>query len=266
VVDNNMATAARVHLAEAGTDPRHYRMVAFGGAGPVHAYALARLLNIGEIIFPRGAGVASAIGMLVAPRSVEFTRSLVTLLDGLDWEAAAAIVADLAARGRAVLREGGVSDSEIDTAVVADMRYAGQGFEITVPVDFSLLARRDTAGLQHAFETSYSERFARNLGKLPVEVVSWRVRVLAPPAVDEVRFDEAVRDGGDPLIERRPAWFAELGGFVATPVYARARLTAGAEITGPALIEEPESTAVIGPDATATLDKFGNLVMRVNPR
>jgi N-methylhydantoinase A len=266
VVDNNMATAARVHIAEAGTDPLRYRMVAFGGAGPMHAYALARLLNIGEVIFPRGAGVASAIGMLVAPRSVEFTRSLVTLLGSIDWDAVATIVAQLASRGRVVLREGGVADAEISAEIAADMRYAGQGFEITVPVDGALLARCDTAGLQRAFEAGYRERFARSLGELPVEVVSWRVRVVAPPAVDEVRFDEAAPDGVEPLIERRAAWFAELGGFVATPVYARARLTAGIEIAGPALIEEPESTAVIGPDATATLDGFGNLVMRINER
>lgn len=264
VVDNNMATAARVHIAEAGTDPLRYRMVAFGGAGPVHAYALARLLNISEVIFPRGAGVASAIGMLVAPRSVEFTRSLVMLLGAIDWDAAAAIVAELASRGCSVLREGGVAEAEISTEVSADMRYAGQGFEITVPVDAALLARRDTAGLHRAFEADYRERFSRSLGKLPVEVVSWRVRVLAPPAVEEIRFDTAASDGGDPLIEHRPAWFTERGGFVPTPVYARARLTAGMEIAGPALIEEPESTAVIGPDATAALDVFGNLVMRIN--
>ena len=95
-----MATAARVHIAEAGTDPLRYRMVAFGGAGPVHAYELARLLDIREVIFPRGAGVASAIGMLVAPRSVEFTRSLVVGLSRLDWDQAAAVLADLKARGR----------------------------------------------------------------------------------------------------------------------------------------------------------------------
>jgi N-methylhydantoinase A len=263
VVDNNMATAARVHIAEAGTDPLRYRMVAFGGAGPVHAYALARLLNIGEIIFPRGAGVASAIGMLVAPRSAEFTRSLVTLLAGIDWDEAAAIVAELAARGQSVLREGGVADAEILIHVSADMRYAGQGFEITVPVDADLLAQRDTAGLQRAFEKNYRERFARDLGNLPVDVVSGRARVLAPPAVEEIRFEEAVADG-DTLIEHRSAWFE--GHFVPTPVYARARLATGVEIVGPALIEEPESTAVIGPDAMAGVDKYGNLVMRISPR
>lgn len=263
VVDNNMATAARVHIAEAGTDPLRYRMVAFGGAGPVHAYALARLLNIREVIFPRGAGVASAVGMLVAPRSVEFTRGAVALLDSVEWGAVAVLIAELEARGRGILRDGGLTDAEIAAEFSADMRYAGQGFEITVPIDAALLERRDIAGLQRAFAARYCDRFARSLGELPIEVVAWRVRAIAPPAVSEVQFDEVAESSGDALIECRPAWFAEPGAFVDTPVYARMRLREGDEIAGPALIEEVESTAVIGPGATATVDRFGNLIMRL---
>ena len=263
VVDNNMATAARVHIAEAGTDPQRYRMVAFGGAGPVHADALARLLGVREVIFPRGAGVASAIGMLVAPRSVEFTRSLVARVDALDWTAAAAIVRELAERGRAVLREGDVAEDSISEEITADMRYAGQGFEIGVAIAADILARQDADALRAAFDAQYRERFARSLGLLPVEIVSWRVRVVAPPSVSEVRFEAVAAESGEALVEHRQAWFAELGGFVATPVYARDRLTPGAALDGPALIEEAESTAVIGPGARVTVDAFGNLIMRI---
>lgn len=261
IVDNNMATAARVHIAEAGSDPLRYRMIAFGGAGPVHAYAIARLLNVGEVIFPRGAGVASAIGMLVAPRSVEFTRSLIAPIDSIDWDAVESILGDLGARGRAILREGGVGDKEIALHVSADMRYAGQGFELTVPLDPRALARRDAAALRGAFDALYEERFARNLGALPVEIVSWRVRVVAPPSVTEVRFADEDAGSGAPLIERRQAYFEELGGFVETPVYLRSRLRAGTIIEGPALVEEAESTAVVGPAATIAVDEFGNLIM-----
>jgi N-methylhydantoinase A len=261
VVDNNMATAARVHIAEAGTDPLRYRMVAFGGAGPVHAYAIARLLNVREVIFPRGAGVASAIGMLVAPRSVEFTRSLIAPLDALDWEAIDRVLAELAARGRAVLMEGGIAADEIALELSADMRYAGQGFEITVPLDEAMLRRRDAAAIGDAFGRHYRERFARSLAGVAAELVSWRVRAVAAPAVDEIRFGDGEAQRGEPLIERRPAFFAERGGFVETPVYARARLAPGARIEGPALIEEAESTAVIGPAASVVVDPFGNLIM-----
>ncbi len=259
VVDNNMATAARVHIAEAGTDPARYRMVAFGGAGPVHAYALARLLNVSEVIFPRGAGVASAIGMLVAPRSVEFTRSLVAPLEALDWGVVGGIVAGLEARGRAILHEGGVADAEIEAELMAEMRYAGQGFEIGVPVH-----QRATPALRAGFDAEYLRRFGRSLGSLAVEVVSWRVRVVAPAWVNEVRF-EAAADTGEARIGERSAWFAEAGGYVPTPVYARAGLAVGATLEGPALIAEAETTAVVGPGARVTVDAFGNLIMRLRP-
>src|SRR5262249_14142664 len=136
-----------------------------------------------------GAGVASAIGMLVAPRSIEFTRSLIVALDALDWSAVDAILAELRARAEAVLVESGARAAEIVTEVTAEMRYAGQGFEVAVALDASAPPRRDTAALRRAFDTRYQERFGRNLGALPVEVVSWRVRLLAPPSVDRIRFD-----------------------------------------------------------------------------
>jgi N-methylhydantoinase A len=193
---------------------------------------------------------------------VEFTRGMIALLDNLDWAAALSLTTELEARGRAVLRDGGIPDADIASELSADMRYAGQGFEITVPIDRELLTRRDVAGLQRAFAAHYRERFARTLERVPVELVALRVRAIAPPAVTEVLLDE-VETSGDVLIERRAAWFGEPGAFVDTPVYARARLRAGDEIAGPALIEEAESTAVIGPGATAILDRFGNLIMRL---
>jgi N-methylhydantoinase A len=263
VVDNNMATAARVHIAESGTDPLRYRMVAFGGAGPVHAYEIARLLNLRQVIFPRGSGVASAIGMLVAPRSVEYTRSLIQPVDRLDWHQVGTVIAELAARGRAVLREAGLDDEQIALELMADMRYVGQGFEITVPMDRAIPDRRDSNALRQTFERDYVLRFGRDLDGVSVEVVSWRVRMIAPPAVHEIRFASEMSVSGDALIERRPAYFEEMGGFVETPVYARARLKEGQRIAGPALIEEAESTGVVGPSAFVEVDHFGNLIMHI---
>jgi N-methylhydantoinase A len=161
-----------------------------------------------------------------------------------------------------VLHQGGVSDAEIALEVSADMRYAGQGFEVTVPLAQASVVACDTMALDRAFDAAYRERFGRSLGGMPVELVSWRVRTVAPPSVTELRFAEQAAEG-DALIEHRPAYFAEAGGFVTTPVYARAALTPGMRIEGPALIEETESTAVIGPVAVATVDEFGNLIMRL---
>ncbi len=264
VVDNNMATAARVHIAEAGTDAKSYRMVAFGGAGPVHAYALARLLNVSQVIFPRGAGVASAIGMLVAPRSVEFTRSLVAPLDVLDWGAVTAILEELGTRGLAILQDSGAAAAEVTREVTADMRYAGQGFEVGVAIDPAAIAAQDTMALRAAFDAQYLKRFARSLGSLAVEVVSWRVRAVARPLVEEVRFAESAQEQGEALLGYRDAWFAEAGGYVRTPIYRRDRLRPGTTLDGPALITEAETTAVIGPDASVAVDPFGNIILHLH--
>src|SRR6185312_2243479 len=263
VVDNSMATAARVHVAEAGTDPLKYKMVAFGGAGPVHAYEIARLLNVSQVIFPLGAGVASAIGMLVAPRSVEFTRSLVSSIGALNWKAIKSIVTELEARGKSVLIEGGLKAAEIDREISADMRYAGQGFEITVPVAGKILNRQDGAALRRAFISRYEEQFGRSLGELPIECVSWRVRVVAAPAVTSVRLKRDKLDAGAREIEVRPAYFEELGRYGDTPVYSRAHLAPGSRVKGPALIEEDESTCVVGPSGKLVVDKSGNLIMKI---
>lgn len=262
IVDNNMAAAAQVHITETGANPQHYRMVAFGGAGPVHAYEIARILGVRQVIFPRGAGVASAIGMLVAPRAIEFTRSLVSHVDRLDWTAAHAIVEDLSGKGRAVIEENGAHADEIGCEVNADMRYVGQGFEITVPVDASVIAARDLAGLKKAFFSAYAKKFGRALEHLPVEVISWRVRSLAPPAVSELDF-EPVATVIDEVPRSRPAYFQEAGGYLETRVYKRALLKPGAVVKGPALIEETESTSVIGPSGTVEVDDYGNLIMSI---
>ncbi len=183
-------------------------------------------------------------------------------LDGLDWRLVDEAVAALEARGRAVLREAGVGDAEIAVELSADMRYVGQGFEVTVPLDRASQMRRDAAAWRRAFDAQYERRFGRSLETLSVEVVSWRVRVGAPAAVSELRFAELGSPDGDALIERRLAYFEECAGFVEVPVFARDRLPAcAAPITGPALIEEAESTAVVGPSAAVVVDPYGNLVM-----
>ena len=158
-----------------------------------------------------------------------------------------------------------MTDEEISFETSADMRYAGQGFEVTVPLDAAVLEAAAAASLHRAFDARYRERYSRGLGDMAVELVSWRVRAVAPPSVTEVRLAEQGA-GGDARIERRPAWFAEIGGFVETPVYARAQLTPGTRIDGPALIEEAESTAVVGPSGHIIVDAFGNLIMHLDER
>ena len=260
IVENNMATAARIHVAEEGQDPRRYRLLAFGGAGPVHAYGLARILGISEVIFPRGAGVASAIGMLVAPRSAEFTRSYVQRLATINWETAHRILAELESRGQELLLEAGAEAHAIRVELAADMRYVGQGYEITVPLTQPILMGKNVDAVRRAFDAQYQIRFGRSLN-MPVEVVSWRVRVLAAPVADEVRLEQAAASREAGAIGERDVYFAEAGGFHTTPVLSRNRLAPGTQIKGPAIIEESESTVVVGPSAQVAVDETGNLVM-----
>jgi N-methylhydantoinase A len=263
VVNNNMATAAKVHVAEQGQDPRRYRLVAFGGAGPVHAYGLAGLLHISEVVFPEGAGVASALGMLVAPRSIEYTRSLVCPLDAFEWDAVRPLLRDLEQRARGVLREAGACDADVTIQLAVDMRYVGQGYEVTVSFDPRTAAESDTPALATAFETEYRRRFDRTVPETPVEAISWRLRALSPAVVTRLRLDGSSRSGGRALGRPRPVFFREAGGFVDAPVYRRAALSAGRTIQGPAIVEESEATVVVGPSGVLQVEANGNLVMRL---
>ncbi|MFF6980227.1 hydantoinase/oxoprolinase family protein [Streptomyces sp. NPDC008343] len=264
VVNNAMATAARLYISEQGRDPRGYRMVAFGGAGPVHAYDVARLLHIGEVVFPRGAGVASAIGMLVAPRAIECTTSLVVPLDDPDWHAVDAVIEDLESQARAQLEEADVDPADMRLEAAADMRYVGQGYELTVPLPLDLVRAHDTSGLVKAFEAEYRNRFDRVLHGMPAQVISWRLRALSSPVVDTVELVGSDDAASPARTGTRPAYFAEIGDYVDTPVYSRAHLGRG-KIQGPALIEETESTVVVGPAGSVSVDDMGNLVMTINP-
>ena len=264
VVNNNMASAARVHVAEKGHDPRRYRMIAFGGAGPVHAYAIARLLHVPEVVFPRGAGVASAIGMLVAPRSIELTRSLLFPLDKPLWHELDGVIADLRQEAVKLLAEAGVTEDEIRFQVSAEIRYAGQGYEVNVPIATEIVDQRDAAALVHAFRAEYERRFGRSLD-MRAEVVSWRFRATADAAVSDFRLvTNETTKSGSAKTGMRPVYFIEADGFVSTAVYERALLEVGDRIFGPAIIEEAESTVVVGPSGRVTVDTEHNLVMSID--
>lgn len=265
IVDNNMATAAQVHVAEHGQDPRQFKMVAFGGAGPVHAYGLARLLHVSEVLFPRGAGVASAIGMLVAPRSVEQTRTLVSSLEGPDWDSIDATVSRLMADGQELLKGAGVATDDIAFEIAADLRCVGQGYEITVQLDRDVVTGRDSVGLAEAFYAEYRRRFDRDVRGLPGEVISWRVRASSPPAVDGFELG-ATQAPLNPEPYHRSVYFHELGTTVEAAVYSRLSLVEGQRISGPAIIEEGQSTIVVGPSAQARIDHIGNVIMSMDYR
>jgi N-methylhydantoinase A len=263
IVDETMAAATRMHLAEKGRDPRRYTLIAFGGAGPAHAYNLARLLKMKRIVVPLGAGVASALGFLVAPPATDMVRSYVARLERLDWDHVNALFAAMTEEGSRLLGEAGADPSKITLKPTADMRHVGQGFEIPVPLPSTTLGPDDLAAMRAAFFASYRERFGRVVEDSPIEVMSWRLACLAPG--QDIRIKPvAAKNAATSDAHRgtREVLFEGLGS-VSCAVYDRYALAPGATFEGPALVEERESTCCIGPDARVSVDQFLNLVIEL---
>ncbi|MGH3756466.1 hydantoinase/oxoprolinase family protein [Actinophytocola sp.] len=259
VVTENMASAMRLHLAEKGHDLRGAALFAFGGAGPVHAYRLAQVLGMDRVIYPFRAGVLSSLGFLVAPKRFDFTHSAYFRLDSIDWAAAQGIVEDLVGKGTNALRRLDVPAADMELLLSVDMRFVGQGHEIEVPVAAEHVERRDVDAIMAAFVAEYQDRFGRVPATAPlVEILTWRLVATGPvPTVELGRQDSAAT--GETLKSTRPVYFAEVGDYLNTPVYDRLALRPGTLLTGPAVVEEKESTAVIGPGATITTDEHRTL-------
>jgi N-methylhydantoinase A len=269
VVNENMASAARVHIAERGRDPRDFALLCTGGAGPVHACAVARKLGIARVVCPPAAGVASALGLLVAPARVDRVATVGLRLDRGDCRDLEAAFCRLEDEARAVLAEGGLPLERATFTRLADGRFIGQGFDLVVPLPDGPYDGPDVEGtrtrLQGAFEAAYREKFSLTPPDVPVEFINVRVAARAPVAGSGVVVRGRADRAGDPVKGRRPVFFAEAGGFVDVAVYDRARLAVGDTLAGPAVVEEEGSTLVMGPGATARVAPTGNLVLAVGP-
>ena len=261
IVDETMAAATRMHMAEKGRDPRRFTLIAFGGAGPVHACDLARLLKIKRVLVPLGAGVASAIGFLVAPPATDLVRSLVGRLEKLDWAKIAALYAEMVVEARGLLLGAGADPADIIYKPAADMRYVGQGFEIPVPMPSLAPGQDDVAAIAENFLVAYRERFGRALDGLQIEALTWRLAASAPGR--DIAMEGAQQaEAGEAQRGIRRTLF-EGHGWCDCAVYDRYRLAPGAAFAGPALVEERESTCVIPPGAQVSVDKHRNLVIEL---
>jgi N-methylhydantoinase A len=262
IANENMANAARVHALERGKDPRRFPLFAFGGAGPVHAYRIAKALGSPALLVPLGAGVTSTVGFLSAPLAFDFVRSWPGRLDALDWARANALLAEMEAEGQTLLESSGVPGEAISHRREADMRYVGQGHEIRVPLPAGLLEASHAPTLLSAFEAVYRELYERLGPPVPVEILNWRVVSSGPRP--NLRLQITAPAGGDvdtALKGERPAYFPEATGFVPTPIYDRYRLVPGATFVGPAIVEERESTVIVGPGGHCRIDEHHNLVV-----
>lgn len=263
VVNENMAAAARVHIIERNRDPRSLAVIAFGGAGPAHAVAVARLLGSPTVIFPPGAGVASALGGLVAPIAFSAGRTFLTRLDDADWEQIGSLYSGLEQEASRELESAGVARHEISYRRWAEMRLEGQYHEIEVPLPDHNPTQADVATIRIAFESAYTERYGRMLEGLPIEALQWRLTATGPERAVELRRQPVESSDVAPAIKgSRPVYFGEAG-WLETPVYDRARFTPGMSFDGPAIVEETESTGVIHPGNRARVDEYGSLIVDI---
>ncbi len=264
VVNETMAAAARIHGIERGKDLRAYPLFAFGGAGPVHCWQVARILRVPRIVVPFGAGAISAYGLLAAPLAFDFVRTRRERLDEAEWDAIDRLLAEMEAEGRALLARAGVPAGEVRVTRVAEIRYLGQGHEVEAMLPAGPLSAASLPAVTAGFEAAYRALYHRLPQGVPIEALNWRVTVAGPHPAGAPRPSVT---GGAPaeaaLKGRRRAYFPEAGGFVETPVYDRYALRPGARFEGPAIVEERESTAVLGPGARCRVDEGLALVVEL---
>ena len=264
IVVESMAAAARVYLIERGQDPRRFALIAFGGAGPSHAARVARILGMAEVIVPPASGVASALGLLIAPVSVELVHSLPGPLDALPWDRVAELYAEMEAQGLAALSAAGVAPGAVLRERRAEMRLLGQFHDIEVSVPDGPLGPEVAGRLATAFEAEYRRRYGVFLADRPIQALNWRLTVTGPRPDVRLRTGEpGAADADTAVRSRRSAYFPETGGFVDVPVYDRGRLRPGMRADGPAIVEEREATTVVCPGDAFAVDESGNLRLTV---
>jgi N-methylhydantoinase A len=264
VVNQNMLSAMKVHIAEHGEDPRKFYLFAFGGAGPAHAYELARALRMKGVVVPPGAGATSAMGLVTTPVSFDFARSFVTRLDRVPWEELRGVFEAMEAEGRAMLQEAGVDPDAPGVRLVRamDLRHKGQGYELTVEIPEDLYLRGSVSDLAAFFYEHYKDKYGHAHTNLPVELITCRLSSAGPPPDVPIQMGGGgIPDAATVLKGTRPVYFPEVGRHVDTPVYDRYRLTGGTAFAGPAVIEERECTVIAGPSCRVRVDPHANLFL-----
>ena len=262
IVNENMANAARAHLGERGKDPRRLPMYAFGGAGPVHGYGVAEILRLPALISPVGAGVGSTFGLLAAPLAFDFVRSAYSRLDEQDWQFANSLLNEMAAEGRKVLESSGLSEEDISYQRTADMRYVGQGHEVSVSLPDGTLGVKYLETVIATFENTYQALYGRKGPDVPLEIINWRVVARGPQPQLNMKLQRESMRAGNSIKGSRPAYFSARG-YAETPVYDRYALKPGMTFAGPAIVEERESTLIVGARGRARVDERLQIVVEL---
>ncbi|GAB3059373.1 hydantoinase/oxoprolinase family protein [Virgibacillus ainsalahensis] len=261
VVNENMASAARIHAVERGKDIRNYPLFATGGAGPVHACNVANILDVSTLISPVGAGVCSAFGFLSSPLSFDFVRSYQGRLDQLDLNEVTKIFKEMEKEGESILIQSGVKPEDINVIRNCEMRYVGQNHDISVPIPNGELNEHSIESIRNNFEDQYEKLYTESSEGMSMEAVNWRVVVQGPTPELLLNHNDGKNSIKVKPKDERHVYFGEHAEYILTPVYDRNQLSPGVEVAGPAIIEERESTMVVTPNFTMTVDPFSNLIL-----
>ena len=261
VINARMADQIRLVTIKRGYDPRQFALVVLGGAGPVHGAALAEEMGMAEVIVPETPGVLAAFGLLSAAVEHHHQRTLQSPADAIDLTGVNRCLDELDAAGRARMQAEGVPADAVRVAYSADMRYLGQAYELEVSID-APVAHERMPQILSAFHAVHERVYGYARVQQPVEFVNFRAVHTYP--LPRPTLLPTARSGGtveEARLENRRAWFTP-GGFVTTPIYDRERLPLGATVTGPAIVEQEDTTTVIPPGHAAAVDPSGNLRLR----
>jgi N-methylhydantoinase A len=263
IANGLMIGAMRLVSVQRGYDPRQFVLVAFGGAGPLHANALARELGIPRVLVPPSPGIASAVGMLMTDLRHEFVATRRLRLDDLVPATLEALFADFIAEGEARLTRDGVAPADRRMLRSVDLRYHGQSFELSVTVPPGPLVPHDIARLAAEFHSTHERAYGYAALDDPVELVNVRLAAIGvTPKPRRAPLPEGGQDPAPATKGRRDVWFPESGGWRATIVLDRMKLRRGNVIAGPAIIEEHDASTLVHPGWAATVDEHANLVLR----
>ena len=263
IANAHMIGAMRLVSVQRGYDPRQFVLVAFGGAGPLHANALARELGIPAVLVPPNPGIASAVGMLMTDLRHEFVTTRRVRLDALTPEALESLFADFLVEGSARLDRDGVPASDRQMLRSVDLRYHGQSFELSIAVPAGSLTVADVGRLRAEFDAAHERAYGYAAPEDAVELVNVRLAAIGvTPRPRRAPLPPGGRDAAKALKGTREVWFAEIGGWRNTNVLDRAKLLSGNVIGGPAIVEEHDASTLVHPGWEATVDQHGNLVVR----
>lgn len=260
-----MSHAVKAVTTERGLDAGSFTMVVYGGAGPLHASAIAREIGIRKVLIPHAPGYFSAYGMLFSDLRYDYVRSVFRRLDSLSFDEIEAYYKEMEDEGRAAIGASQIRPEEIVFERAADMRYFGQEHAVTVDLPHKFFVSKDRAAIKNHFDEVHKVRYGTSAPKEAADIVSLRVTVLGrmkKPPRNAVESGQAATDA-KALRAHKPVYFRSAGQFVDTPVYRRDLLKSGNEFHGPALVEEHASTTVVQPGDSVKVDLYGNLQISI---